>query len=93
MNPLTQDFSFTEIQPVSSNTSHRTSPTVLKIYLSFHSGFPGGSVGKKLPVNVGDSGLIPGSRRSPGEGSDNHSSVLAGKSHGGRSLAGYSPWG
>ena len=48
---------------------------------------------KNLPANVGDSGLIPGSERSPGEGSDNHSSVLAGKSHGGRSLAGYSPWG
>ena len=71
MNPLTQGFSFTEIQPVSSNTSHRTSPTVLKIYLSFHSGFPGGSVGKKLPVNVGDSGLIPGSGRFPGEGNGN----------------------
>ena len=71
MNPLTQGFSFNEIQPVSSNTSHRTSPTVLKIHLSFHSGLPGGSVGKNLPVNVGDSGLIPGSGRFPGEGNGN----------------------
>ena len=31
-------------------------------------GFPGGSVVKNLPVNAGDSGLIPGLGRSPGEG-------------------------
>ena len=30
--------------------------------------FPGGSIVKNLPVNVGDTGLIPGSERSPGEG-------------------------
>ena len=30
-------------------------------------GFPGGSVVKNLPTNVGDVGLIPGSGRSPGE--------------------------
>ena len=30
-------------------------------------GFPGGSVVKNLPANTGDSGLIPGSGRSPGE--------------------------
>ena len=30
--------------------------------------FPGGSGVKKLPANAGDSGLIPGSGRSPGEG-------------------------
>ena len=31
------------------------------------SGFPGGSVVKNLPANVGDTGSIPGSRRFPGE--------------------------
>ena len=31
-------------------------------------GFPGGSVVKNLPINVGDLGWTPGSRRSPGEG-------------------------
>ena len=31
-------------------------------------GFPGGSVVKNLPVNTGDAGSIPVSRRSPGEG-------------------------
>ena len=34
-------------------------------------GFPGGSVVKKLPANVGDTGLIPGLERSPGEGNGN----------------------
>ena len=33
-------------------------------------GFPGGSVIKNLPAEAGDLGLIPGSGRSPGEGSD-----------------------
>ena len=31
-------------------------------------GFRGGSVVKNLPSNAGAAGLIPGSRRSPGEG-------------------------
>ena len=38
------------------------------------SGFPGGSVVKKLPTNAGDakdSGLNPGSGRAPGEGNGN----------------------
>ena len=34
-------------------------------------GFPCGSAGKNLPANAGDIGLIPGSGRSPGEGSGN----------------------
>ena len=33
--------------------------------------FPGGSVGKESSSNAGDAGLIPGSRRSPGEGNGN----------------------
>ena len=40
-----------------------------------------------------DPGSIPGSGRSPGGGDGNHSSVLARKSRGQRSLEGYSPWG
>ena len=44
--------------------------------------------------NVGDLGLIPGSGRSPGEGNGNPLQYsLSGKSHGRRSLVGYSPWG
>ena len=31
-------------------------------------GFPGGSEGKESTCNVGDLGLIPGLRRSPGKG-------------------------
>ena len=34
-------------------------------------GFPGGSVVKNPPANAGDTGLIPGSERSPGEGNGN----------------------
>jgi len=34
-------------------------------------GFPGGSVVKNLPVNVGDADLIPVSGRSPGRGNGN----------------------
>ena len=34
-------------------------------------GFPSGSVVKNLPANPGDSSLIPGSGRSPGEGNGN----------------------
>ena len=47
---------------------------------------------KNLPANDGDKGLIPGLGRSPGEGNGNPV-FLPGKSHGWRSLAGYSPWG
>ena len=34
-------------------------------------GFPDGSSGKESTCNAGDRGLIPGSRRSPGEGNGN----------------------
>ena len=34
-------------------------------------GFPGGSVIKNPPANAGDLDLIPGLRRSPGEGNGN----------------------
>ena len=55
-------------------------------------GLSGGSVVKNLPANAGDVSLIPGSGRSPGEGSGNplQYSCLE-KSHGQRSLVGYSP--
>ena len=33
--------------------------------------FPGGAVVKSPPANAGDTGLIPGSGRSPGEGNGN----------------------
>ena len=43
----------------------------LLVFREIHSvvGFPGGSVVKNLPANEGDTGLIPGSGRSPGVGS------------------------
>ena len=54
----------------------------------------GGSLGKNLPANAGDTGSIPGSGRSPGGGIGKPTLVfLSEKSHGQRSLAGCSPWG
>ena len=52
-----------------------------------------GSKGKESPCNAGDTGWIPGSGRSPGEGNCNPLQYFClGESHGQRSLAGYSPW-
>ena len=56
-------------------------------------GFPGGSEGKESPCNAGNTGWIPESGRSPGEGNCNPLQYSClGESHGQRSLAGYSPW-
>ena len=49
--------------------------------------------GKQYTCNTGDTGLIPGLGRSPGEEMATHSSILAWKFPWARSLAGYSPWG
>ena len=51
---------------------------------------------KNLPIDAGeirDVGSIPGLGGSPGGGHGNHSNILAGESHGQRSLEGYGPWG
>ena len=49
----------------------------------------GGSAVKNLPANADDTGLIPGSGRSPGEGKGNLPSILAWEIP----LVGCSPWG
>ena len=46
---------------------------------------------KNLPANAGNVGLIPGSGRSPGGRNATTPVFLLGKSHGQRSLMGYSP--
>ena len=56
-------------------------------------GFPGGSDSKASAYNVGDLNSIPGSGRCPGEEMATHPVPLPGKSHGRRSLVGYSPQG
>ena len=57
-------------------------------------GFPGVSQVKASAYNAGDLGLIPGLGRSPGERYGNPLQYsLPGKSHGRRSLVGYSPQG
>ena len=56
-------------------------------------GFPGGSVAKNLFANAGDireAGSIPGSGDPLEEGMATHSSILAWRAHGQRSLVGYS---
>ena len=45
--------------------------TLRKVDCCYDWGFPGSSDGKASAFNVGDPGLIPGSRRSPGEGIGN----------------------
>ena len=56
--------------------------------------FPGSSDGKASVYNMGDPGLIPGLGRSPGKGNGNPlQDYCLEKSHGQRSLVGYSPWG
>ena len=54
--------------------------------------FPDGSAVKTPPAKAGDTGLIPGSGRSPGEGNGNPPTPvhLSGKSHGQRSMVAYS---
>ena len=61
------------------------------IYVYIYMCFPGDN--KEPLCNVGDPGSIPGWGRSPGGGNGNlfQYSCLE-KSHGQRSLVGYSPW-
>ena len=57
-------------------------------------GFPGGSLVKNPFANAGDVDLIPGTGRSPRRRKWQSIPVfMLGKSHGHRSLIGYSPWG
>ena len=56
--------------------------------------FPGGSDGKESACNAGDRGSIPGVRKFLWRRKWQSTPVfLPGKSHGGRSLVGCSPWG
>ena len=48
---------------------------------------------KESASSAGEKRSIPGSKRFPGEDNGNPHQYLPGKSHGQRSLAGYSPWG
>ena len=57
-------------------------------------GFPGGSDGKESACNAGDPGSIPGLGRFPWRREWQPTPVfLPGKSHGQKSLVGYSSWG
>ena len=61
-------------------------------YLYIYIGFPGSSVGKESACGAGDSGSL-GSEKSPGEGNDNHSSIIVWKISWTEEPGGlYSPW-
>ena len=49
--------------------------------------------GKESACHTGDTGSVPGLGRSPGERNGTHSSITAWRTHGWRSLVGYSPQG
>ena len=73
----------------------RTQAEAGQIWVQIQSlGFPGGSDGKEPTCNAGNPGSIPGSGRSPEQGTGYRTPVfLPGVSHGQRNLVGYSPWG
>ena len=54
-----------------SDSHVKVLPCVLRHALLRYMGFPGGSVVESLPASAGDTGLIPGSGRCPGEGNGN----------------------
>ena len=56
-------------------------------------GLPRWLSGKESDCNAGDVGSVPGWGRSPGEGRPPTPVSLPWKSHGYRSMVGYSPWG
>ena len=65
---------------------------ILVLSYVWSKGFPDGSVVKNPPANAGDTHSIPGSRRFPWRRTWQSTPVfLPGKSHGQKSLAGYSP--
>ena len=55
--------------------------------------FPGGSLVNNLPANAGDTVLIPGLGKSPGEVNDNPLQFSRLEKSLQRSMADYSPWG
>ena len=61
--------------------------------ITYSLGSPGGSDSKESACNWRDSGSIPGQEDPLEKGMATCSSILTGKSHGQRSLVGYSPWG
>ena len=70
----------------------KQSLTFTEIFYIPYSFFPGGSDGKASAYNAGDPGLIPGVKISCRQWHPTPV-LLPGKSHGRRSLVGYSPWG
>ena len=78
--------------PSITYNAHQVAGTVFIQHI-FSIGLPRWLSGEEAACTAGDLASIPGSGRCPGGGNGTHSSILAGESHGQRSLAGYSPQG
>ena len=81
-----------------SPCGHKESDMTKRLRFSLYTvtyGFSCGSMVKNQPANAGSMGSIPGLKISPGEGNPLQWQptlvFLPGKSHGQKSLAGYSP--
>ena len=77
--------SYQEVLQANSVTYFR----IFCMWVHIFPGFPGGSEGKESVCSVGDTDLIPGSGRSPGEGNGSALQDSCLENHGQRSLAGY----
>ena len=90
---LSPSLKYLSIQLLLILFKHTLCPTIVHSCLE-KGGFPGGSGVKNPPANAGDTGSISGSGISPGEGNGYPLQYCSlEKSHGQRSLVGYSPWG
>ena len=78
----------------SEKTTHFLIMKSFKLIMLRFRAFKAGLVVRNLPANEGDVrdiGSIPGSGRSPREGTATHSNILTWRTHGPRNLAIYSP--
>ena len=66
-----------KLDHAATDQQRRKIPESMTGWLVFQ-GFPGGTVGKNLPVNAGDTGSMPESGRSPGAENGNPPQYLAG---------------
>ena len=69
--PFEADLTYNLCNLILPQRTSLSSKSKTKTTKDYHMSFPGGSDGEEYACNAGDSGLIPGSERSPGEGNGN----------------------
>jgi len=84
---------YRQVLCVAGQTPKRSFVQAPKNCCNIQSCLPGGSVVKKSTCNAGDVGLIPGSRRFPGEGNGNPLQHSCLENPMEKRAWGYSPWG